>query len=1735
MAIVDRPYAGNWQPNKRTIVQYTPDALVYINGDTALPGCQTCHHNIDIQQFVTSISVDCGVEPGASNATISMSIPRFYGDSLFRDGNFLIKTALEVHLYARGYFPMKGLTTPNARVGGVDLADVPQYPYYPLFHGVVTSVTHEYSGGYYSASLTCNGMLHFWQHMKISTNGSYFGARPQNSRVRTTLTGHPYTGRTPYAIIYDLYRDTTGAAAGVGFALQSRTNFSAVSSTTRDSVYSLAMRYWERRFRDRIYGLRMHGASGQMFTASQQAYLSQLRTSSQAGRFIAANLDQRVQGRDPYALDRGLLLGLADRENGRVLRQPDLDLLSDSGNRAGLNVTQMQAFTRDIGAHGQVNLFESTYESKLDVATQVTNVTGYEFYQDVDGDLVFKPPLYNLDTSSSRVYRIEPIDIISISFTENEPEATYIIVKAGPFANTTGLVDEAEFGVRSVYVDYKLVAQYGWREQSIETQYFSNAQSAFFAGVGQLDRTNAASNSCSITIPMRPEIRPGYPVYIPHMDCYYYVQSISHAFSFGSQCTTTLNLIARRRKFFAPGTPSVNSGEHGVDTIDLANTALPPKPLQALSTEGVPRLLGFPNVVMALDTQHINPQFFVYGFQVEDSVLSSGSASQRTANRELFLNSFVQTLVSNGLLGLSSSQPPTADPMQGPWTIQRDGFSSITLTRSQLLTALGNFISLRDSARSALPRIRARESHLREELETLRAVENPTSAQTERMNNTIPTELARLAQETTNLQANFRPQTESSSTIEGIREDLRNTTEALRDNPPHRSHSQVPAVRDATRRALRGLSSAHRLSGAELEQVAVFTYLINQSRPQTPGPGFQDTSRDPTGTINESANILDLLNDRKASMSVNLPGYYRYFSASHPDETQQGYEDIDTDASSSEGDTSTAPGAASSGDGGTTGTGTVPDNRVVRNADGTPAAHPREHMGTLSDAERRENTVPFRHTPMSGPMAAAYLREAWRRAHNGQTPSDGVLAILCAQWAHETGRGDHMFNFNFAGIKATRASNSNWDGASVYILAGEAGRTGDTHGTVYRNFRAYGSAIQGAQDYLGVLMRVHGEAIRHVVESPDPARYVQDLVRSHYVDTGNGSGEGYIRSVGSLAGTALREWVPASHSINPDTAVASPTTPRPPTVPTVNNRRGPAANGRQRRTPGRNTSSGPTSSPTPDAASTSSGSRVNTQRQDLETVRVVNASNVEGVNPDLVGDLVSLTTGVPKKGLKVRTDSSRRAKIVPTSQIFTLTFEERGVPRSSNVPTVVFNNGVTATSATQSFRACLTNPPQAEALARTFSTKVGEAGMRNIGQTGGELVTLAVAGISNLKASNGQPIRGTINIANGTPNNRATLNGVDVTATRVGTPEYANQILLEKATALIVEVTQSNQAGLDALLASTATDTTTNRPLEANIQPLRYWTEDITLLFGSRNVPAGLPFHTEYRTHLVTDTTPAFSPVFPVSDAKGYEHYGAYQYGRGLSIEPGGNYERLMSFDPFRYTTPARVEAIVRSISQSPIRRDADGNLVLDADVRRSLAALAGDSDFQNSVGGQIALQWNENRTPGNTDDRTSMIANGLANFILSNRDAVTKLPVNNAAFNLTDLQPMGAQDSCECRGAEADLLLGAYMAGVNEQTFVSVDAPDAASQWVANQMVGASGSWAQAQEAMRGSTTGRGRRSLLDSVAGWEHLIDQGREGVGSAATGASETLRDGLRKLNERAATVSTRFGAIGNGSGT
>lgn len=146
MTIENRPYAGTWKPNFRKTYTWTPDALVYINGDTDIPGCRTCNNRIDLMQFITSISVSAGTDSGGLTANFSYSIPKHHGDSLFIDGTFILVTGLEVHIYFRGFFRQKGLLSElgddtlikiedENGSDTYDLKELELAPFYPVFHG----------------------------------------------------------------------------------------------------------------------------------------------------------------------------------------------------------------------------------------------------------------------------------------------------------------------------------------------------------------------------------------------------------------------------------------------------------------------------------------------------------------------------------------------------------------------------------------------------------------------------------------------------------------------------------------------------------------------------------------------------------------------------------------------------------------------------------------------------------------------------------------------------------------------------------------------------------------------------------------------------------------------------------------------------------------------------------------------------------------------------------------------------------------------------------------------------------------------------------------------------------------------------------------------------------------------------------------------------------------------------------------------------------------------------------------------------------------------------------------------------------------------------------------------------------------------------------------------------------------------------------------------------------------
>jgi hypothetical protein len=158
----------------------------------------------------------------------------------------------------------------------------------------------------------------------------------------------------------------------------------------------------------------------------------------------------------------------------------------------------------------------------------------------------------------------------------------------------------------------------------------------------------------------------------------------------------------------------------------------------------------------------------------------------------------------------------------------------------------------------------------------------------------------------------------------------------------------------------------------------------------------------------------------------------------------------------------------------------------------------------LEKAARAGNVAPVR-TPITTEQASSLIAGALEEV-TGEKPSPECVAVMTAQWAHETGRGASMFNYNFAGIKGTGPS-----GLSVSQRTREG--WGATERTITDNFRAYRTAEEGALDYVKLLASRFPESFA-AARQGDPAACVAALKRERYF-TGNEAA--YTRSVTRIA------------------------------------------------------------------------------------------------------------------------------------------------------------------------------------------------------------------------------------------------------------------------------------------------------------------------------------------------------------------------------------------------------------------------------------------------------------------------------------------------------------------------------------------------------------------------------------------------------------------------------------------
>lgn len=147
-------------------------------------------------------------------------------------------------------------------------------------------------------------------------------------------------------------------------------------------------------------------------------------------------------------------------------------------------------------------------------------------------------------------------------------------------------------------------------------------------------------------------------------------------------------------------------------------------------------------------------------------------------------------------------------------------------------------------------------------------------------------------------------------------------------------------------------------------------------------------------------------------------------------------------------------------------------------------------------------------------QASAALRAAWQSVM-GEEPSEGTVKVLTAQWAHETGNGASMFNYNFGGIKGTGPS-----GLTVAQRTREG--FGANERTITDNFRAYRTAEEGAGDYVRLLKARFPGAVE-AAKNADPQAFVHALKARGYFTGDEGA---YTRSIVALSGVELPEGIP---------------------------------------------------------------------------------------------------------------------------------------------------------------------------------------------------------------------------------------------------------------------------------------------------------------------------------------------------------------------------------------------------------------------------------------------------------------------------------------------------------------------------------------------------------------------------------------------------------------------------------
>lgn len=541
----------NQTVQERELIKTCPDLIIYLDGKTYLlnpyitnTAANQSYTFVSFNDYIQNFSASYDVDNLIPSCNFTLQVPNF-SKYLFQapGGNNLIDSMMEVQVFAKGYYPSNNGNT----------------VYYRIFKGITSHIANTDNGIFLEISVQCLGVLHLLEHMYVDLNPALIS----NSERNVTAMGSNQFNMNPYEILADTFLH---GITFEGFEL----NVIGQSKITNNPNDPNS--YWVK-------------AVEAGFCEKWQSILVNIRN------------EVHITGYRPGSvlpLDiNGITKELEDSKGSgdprlQAARLAPAPLKAQNSFNSDYYVDVIKGYLPDMSV-GSIQLTNGRIVTRLERIRTIVQLIGYEGYQDLDGTIIFKPPLYNLDVTNigksvspiaSTTGAKKPTSLVSITDntnpfvvhlseieTESESEdqqairATRMTIQptinpAFQYINdsTTALIRPA-----ITHIDIPKLAKFGLREEPARTLGWLglNDKVAIYAyAVSELNRANRGWRTYNLTIPLRPELKLGFPMYLPHRDMYGYIKTISISYSYGGAATMTIMLDTLRKR---PVFPSVRT------------------------------------------------------------------------------------------------------------------------------------------------------------------------------------------------------------------------------------------------------------------------------------------------------------------------------------------------------------------------------------------------------------------------------------------------------------------------------------------------------------------------------------------------------------------------------------------------------------------------------------------------------------------------------------------------------------------------------------------------------------------------------------------------------------------------------------------------------------------------------------------------------------------------------------------------------------------------------------------------------------------------------------------------------------------------------------------------------------------------------------------------------------------------------------------------------------------------